>query len=186
MIMDAFKSLKDEFNIQEDIEDAEAQVADTQDKIEEITQNLADQKYNLEDKEYLKTELQDLIASDRAVLEVLKEDSINGAGPATIMAYATISKSVRENLAKLIDLEKNITDYQVTESNEDFRERVLESKERAAERRLASSKQALPNGTPGQLTQNNTYIFNGKDQFKALSDIKKEEIKVEAPNFDLS
>ena len=184
--MDVFKSLKEEFNIEEDIEEAKNQVAGTQEKIEEIEQNLADQKYNLEDKEYSKLELQDLIASDRAVLEVLKEDAVNGAGPATIMAYATISKSVRENVAKLIDLEKQITDYQVTESNEDYRERVLEAKERASERRLAASRQALPNSTPGQLTQNNTYIFNAKDQFKALCETERKEVPVEQPEFDLS
>lgn len=184
--MDAFKSLKDEFNIEEDIKDAEEQIAATEEKIDEITQNLADQKYNLEDKEYLKLELQDLIASDRAVMEVLKEDCINGGGPATVMAYATISKSVRENVAKLIDLEKQITDYQVTESNEDYRERVLEAKERASERRLAASRQALPNNTPGQLTQNNTYIFNAKDQFKALNIGERKPVEVEHPEFDLS
>lgn len=184
--MDAFKTLKEEFNIEEDIKEAKTQISNTQEKIDEISQNLTEQKYNLEDKEYLKIELQDLIASDRAVLEVLKEDSINGAGPATIMAYATISKSVRENLAKLIDLEKMITDYQVTETNEEYKERALQAKERASERRLANKQQALPNNSPKQVTQNNTYIFNAKEQFKALSESEYKKLEVEQPEFDLS
>lgn len=184
--MDVFKSLKEEFNIEEEIDAATKSVENTSEKIDEITDNIREQKYTLEDKEYLRLELQDLIASDRSVLEALKEDCTNGAGPATVMAYATISKSVRENIAKLIDLEKQITDYQVTESNEDFRERTLESKEKLAERRLSNQRQALPNNMPGQLTQNNTYIFNAKEQFKALQDVEKEEITIEEPKFDLS
>lgn len=179
--MDAFEGLKEEFNIDE----VEEKVEETSEKIEAIAENIAKQKYNLEDKEYLKLELQDLIASDREVMNVLKDECTAGAGPQLLMAYTALSKSVRENIAKLMDLEKQITDYQVTESNEEFREKVLESKERAAERRLSAAQRALP-GTTGQLTQNNTYIFNAKDQFKALTESERVEVKVDEPKFDLS
>ena len=183
--MDAYKNLKDEFNIDEIEEEAEASVANTAEKLDVAAEEVKSQKYTLEDKRYLITELQDLIASDREIMEMLKDMVLNGtAMPAQVMAYATISKSVRENIAKLSDIEKEITDYQVTESNEKFREKTLESKERLAEKRLAA--RSSSNNTPGQLTQNNTYIFNPKEQFEIMKNTKIEPIEIEEPKFDLS
>lgn len=180
--MDVFKNLKEEFNIDETIQEAEAIIDETSNKIDEISESIERQKYNLEDKEYLKIELQDLIASDRLVLETLKAQVTAGAGPNYAVVYATLSKSVRENISKLIDLEKQITDYQVIESNEDFRERTLQAKERAAERRLTNK--STPNN---QYTQNNnTFILNGKEQFDIMKNVKTETIEIEHPQFDLS
>ena len=64
----SFDTLNDTFNIDNDIEDME-------DKEEEkiVTKKSAKtQKYSLEDLEYMKTELQDRIESNRIVCEELK------------------------------------------------------------------------------------------------------------------
>lgn len=181
--MDTFKSLKDEFNLDEVEEKAKESIAKADEKVEEVREGIKTQKYTLEDKEYIISELQDLIASDREVMESLKDMIVNGAGnPGIYAVYATLSKSVRENVAKLSDVEKEITDYQVTESNEEYRERVFASKERLAEKKLTTKTPAVP----GQLTQNNTYIFNPKEQFEIMKNTKIEPIAVEPPSFDLS
>ena len=44
-----------------------------------------------------------------------------------------------------------------TSQNEEFKEKALASKERLAEKRLAGKSNG--NNAPGQITQNNTYIF---------------------------
>lgn len=182
--MDAFKNLKEEFNIDEVEEEVSKTIVETDKKIEEVREGIKQQKYTLEDKEYIISELQDLIASDREVMESLKEMITAGAGnPGIYAVYATLSKSVRENVAKLSDVEKEITDYQVTEANEEYRERVFQSKERLAEKKLIS-KSTTP--VAGQITQNNTYIFNPKEQFEIMKNTKLEPVEVEQPEFDLT
>ena len=85
---------------------------------------------------------------------------------------------------KLKELCKNITNYQVIESNEEFKEKALASKERLAEKRLAGKSSG--NNTPGQITQNNTYIFNPKEQYEVMKNLDIPAAKVEQPDFDLS
>lgn len=183
--MDAFKNLKEEFNIDEVEEEVSKSLVETDKKIEEVREGIKQQKYTLEDKEYIITELQDLIASDREVMESLKEMITQGAGnPGIYAVYATLSKSVRENIAKLSDVEKEITDYQVTEANEEYRERVFQSKERMAERKLTNK--TGNNNVPGQITQNNTYIFNPREQFEIMKNTKVETAEIEQPEFDLT
>ena len=185
--MDVFKGLKEQFNIDEATADIKEAVATANEKIEEIQEGISTQKYTIEDKNYLKMELQDLIATDREVMESLRDQLVNGAPSQLYVAYSTLSKSVRENIAKLIDLEKQITDYQVVESNEEFRERSLATKERLANKRL-ENKAAQQPGVPGQITQNNTYIFSPREQFETMKKTKSEieAPVVENPEFDLS
>ena len=136
--MGVFDNLKDEFNIEEAETQVKTTIATANEKIEEVKEGIKTQKYTLEDKEYIKAELQDLIASDREVMESMKDMILNGAGTPNMYAvYATLSKSVRENVQQLKELSKDITDYQVIESNEEFKEKTLASKERLAEKRLA-------------------------------------------------
>lgn len=183
--MDTFKNLKDEFDIDEAEAEVKTALAKVDEKIDEVREGIKKQKYTLEDKEYIIAELQDLIASDREVMESLKDMIVQGAGnPAMYTVYATLSKSVRENVAKLSDVEKEITDYQVTEANEEYRERVFASKERIAEKKLSNNKAV--GSMPGQLTQNNTYIFNPTEQFDIMKNTKTEPIQIEPPQFDLS
>ena len=160
--MDAFQSLKEEFNLDEAEAEVKNALVKADEKIAEVREGIKSQKYNLEDKEYIITQ---------------------GAGnPAMYAVYATLSKSVRENVAKLSDVEKEITDYQVIESNEEYREKVLASKERMAERKAVTNS----GGTPGQLTQNNTYIFTPAEQFEIMKNANVKPIEVEQPKFDLS
>lgn len=181
--MDAFKNLKEEFNIDEVEEEVSKTLVETDKKIDEVREGIKQQKYTLEDKEYIISELQDLIASDREVMESLRDLITQGAGnPGIYAVYATLSKSVRENIAKLSDVEKEITDYQVTEANEEYRERVFQSKERLAEKKLVNKSAPVT----GQITQNNTYIFNPKEQFEIMKNTNVETAEIEHPEFDLS
>lgn len=182
--MGVFDNLKDEFNIEEAETQVKTVISNANEKIEEVKEGIKTQKYTLEDKEYIKAELQDLIASDREVMEELKNMILNGAGTPNMYAvYATLSKSVRENVQQLKELSKDITDYQVIESNEQFKEKTLASKERLAEKRLAGK---AANNTPGQITQNNTYIFNPKEQYEIMKKLDLPAAKIEHPDFDLS
>lgn len=182
--MGVFDNLKDEFNIEEAETQVKAVISNANEKIEEVKEGIKTQKYTLEDKEYIKAELQDLIASDREVMEELKNMILNGAGTPNMYAvYATLSKSVRENVQQLKELSKDITDYQVIESNEQFKEKTLASKERLAEKRLAGK---AANNAPGQITQNNTYIFNPKEQYEIMKKLELPAAKIEHPDFDLS
>ena len=182
--MGVFDNLKDEFNIEEAETQVKTVISNANEKIEEVKEGIKAQKYTLEDKEYIKAELQDLIASDREVMEELKNMILNGAGTPNMYAvYATLSKSVRENVQQLKELSKDITDYQVIESNEQFKEKTLASKERLAEKRLAGK---AANNAPGQITQNNTYIFNPKEQYEIMKKLDLPAAKIEHPDFDLS
>lgn len=182
--MGVFDNLKDEFNIEEAETQVKTVISNANEKIEEVKEGIKTQKYTLEDKEYIKAELQDLIASDREVMEELKNMILNGAGTPNMYAvYATLSKSVRENVQQLKELSKDITDYQVIESNEQFKEKTLASKERLAEKRLAGK---VANNAPGQITQNNTYIFNPKEQYEIMKKLDLPAAKIEHPDFDLS
>ena len=182
--MGVFDNLKDEFNIEEAETQVKSVISNANEKIEEVKEGIKTQKYTLEDKEYIKAELQDLIASDREVMEELKNMILNGAGTPNMYAvYATLSKSVRENVQQLKELSKDITDYQVIESNEQFKEKTLASKERLAEKRLAGK---VANNAPGQITQNNTYIFNPKEQYEIMKKLDLPAAKIEHPDFDLS
>lgn len=182
--MGVFDNLKDEFNIEEAETQVKSVISNANEKIEEVKEGIKTQKYTLEDKEYIKAELQDLIASDREVMEELKNMILNGAGTPNMYAvYATLSKSVRENVQQLKELSKDITDYQVIESNEQFKEKTLASKERLAEKRLAGK---AANNAPGQITQNNTYIFNPKEQYEIMKKLDLPAAKIEHPDFDLS
>lgn len=182
--MGVFDNLKDEFNIEEAETQVKTVISNANEKIEEVKEGIKTQKYTLEDKEYIKAELQDLIASDREVMEELKNMILNGAGTPNMYAvYATLSKSVRENVQQLKELSKDITDYQVIESNEQFKEKTLASKERLAEKRLAGK---ATNNAPGQITQNNTYIFNPKEQYEIMKKLDLPAAKIEHPDFDLS
>ena len=182
--MGVFDNLKDEFNIEEAETQVKTVISNANEKIEEVKAGIKTQKYTLEDKEYIKAELQDLIASDREVMEELKNMILNGAGTPNMYAvYATLSKSVRENVQQLKELSKDITDYQVIESNEQFKEKTLASKERLAEKRLAGK---AANNAPGQITQNNTYIFNPKEQYEIMKKLDLPAAKIEHPDFDLS
>lgn len=184
--MSVFENLDKEFDLDELEEKVANDIKHTAVALSEVSEGMAAQKYTIEDQRYLKVELQELINSDKEVLAALKEQVLTPGAPVAYAGfYATLSKSMRENLAQFAELEKQLTDYQVIESNEQFREKTLESKERLAERRLA--RLGGDNKVPGQITQNNTYIFDPKSQFEVIKNLPATETKQEDyPKFDLS
>ena len=182
--MSGFEGLEKEFNIEAVEEDVKSTISAANVKINEIRDGIVEQKYTLADKEYLMTELQELIESDREVMDSLKDLILGGAvAPNFYMMYTALSKSVRDNVAQLTELEKIITDYQVVETGENFKEKSLELKEKLATKRITADKGQQ---VPGQITQNNTYIFNPKEQFDIMKQAKVVTAPVELPNFDLS
>lgn len=143
---DSFNSLNDIFNVDNDIEDCFDE--ETQKTTKQLTSKA--QKYTLEDLEYMKTELQDRIASDRIVAEEMKQCCKVGAPPRIFEVYAKLSSNISENVMKLAALNKMITDYQVTENKEELHKQQIEQRQIAALKKIEAS------STPGQtLVQNN-------------------------------
>lgn len=174
-----FETLDKEFDLEEEVKQTELK---TVEKIKEVQEGIKTQKYNFEDKNYLKSELQDLITTNRLVLETLASQIKFGCDLGLVTSFATISKTITDNLAELIKLEKQITDYQVTESNENLRREAMEQKERIANNRLTSRKGALPNS----LNQTNNIICgNSKEVLDMILSKKEksEEIESEMPTF---
>ena len=174
-----FESLDNEFDIKEEVKETEAK---TKEKIQEVTEGIKEQKYNLEDKSYIMSELKDLISTNRLVLETLAQQIKFGCDLGLVSSFATISKTITDNIAELIKLEKQVTDYQVTESNENMRRDAMEQKERIANNRIALKK----SGMPGTLTQTNNIICsNSKDVLDMIlnNNQKKELVESEMPQF---
>ena len=174
-----FESLDKEFDIEEEVKETETKTAL---KIQEVKEGIQTQKYNLEDKNYLKTELQDLIATNRLVLETLAGQIKFGCDLGLVTTFATISKTITDNIAELIKLEKQITDYQVTESNENMKREAMEQRERIANNRISAKKP----GIPGTLSQTNNIICsNSKDVLEMIlsKNKKKELVESEMPEF---
>ena len=113
---ESFNNLNDIFNVNDDMDDCFEE--ETNKAKKQLTSKA--QKYTLEDLEYMKTELQDRIESDRIVAEEMKQCCKVGAPPRIFEVYAKLSSNISENVMKLAALNKMITDYQVTENKEEF------------------------------------------------------------------
>ena len=100
-----------------------------------------------------------------------------------LLLFLVRSKAAQKFLEAYESAEKIITDYQVVETGENFKEKSLELKEKLATKRITADKGQQ---VPGQITQNNTYIFNPKEQFDIMKQAKVVTAPVELPNFDLS
>lgn len=180
--MKQFESLSDTF----DIEDTVKELSEVTEKKQEIAAVIRDQKYTLDDVEYMKAELQDLIASNRQVLDVLSNCCKVGAAPRFFEVYATLSNTVTTNVMELAKLEKIITDYQVTEAKEDLATANMESKERLMQAKI---EQTSNNPT---LIQNNTTnnLCVTSSELMAMIAKADEDAKINTDNikaeFDLS
>lgn len=165
-----------------DIDLSEQQVEESTKRISEISADVRDQKYNLEDKEYIRAELQSLIELNRKVLETLSEQCKLGAPPRMYEVFSTLSNSISTNLMNLANLDKTVTDYQVKESDEEFRERANEQKVALINSKLKTG------GSPGTLIQNNTYNFTSNEMLSMLKQIEQPKQITELenlPKFDL-
>lgn len=115
------------------------------------------------------------------VLETLAGQIKFGCDLGLIASFANISKTITENLSELIKLEKQVTDYQITESNENIKLAAMEQKERIANNRMSSKAGKLPN-----LTQtNNIFCSNSRDALDMILNNKQkpELVESEMPNF---
>lgn len=159
----SFDTLNDTFNIDNDIEDMENQEEKVVPK-----KSTKSQKYSLEDLEYMKTELQDRIESNRIVCEELKNCCKVGAAPRIFEVYAKLSMTISEDIMHLADLNRQITDYQIVESKEDMRRKEIELKQQNVLKRI----EAGANKMPQSVTQinNNTYNMTSKDLLDKVID----------------
>lgn len=178
--MKQFESLSDTF----DIEDTVKELTEVTEKKQEIAAVIRDQKYTLDDVEYMKAELQSLIASNRQVLDVLSNCCKVGAAPRFFEVYATLSNTVTTNVMELAKLEKIITDYQVTETKEEIATANMESKERLAQAKLENSSPTLIQNN----TTNNLCVTSS--ELMAMIAKADEDAKINTDNismeFDLS
>lgn len=166
----SFDTLNDTFNVDNDIEDME-------DSVEHKTESKpkSNQKYTLEDLEYMKTELQDRIESNRIVCEELKNCCKVGAPPRMFEVYAKLSMTISEDIMHLADLNRQITDYRVVESKEKMRQQEFELKQQQMLKKIESASKP---GSPQSVTQinNNTYNITSKDLLqKVMEEVEDDD-----------
>lgn len=180
----SFDTLNDTFNINNDIEDMEEGGEELKPAKESKKQ-----KYSLENLEYIKTELQDRIESNRIVCEELKTCCKVGAPPRMFEVYAKLSMTISEDIMHLADIERQITDYQVVESKEKMRQQEFELKQQQALKRIEG---AAKTSGPQSLTQinNNTYNITSKDLLqKVMEEVDDDDCITDAkdlPTYDFS
>ena len=180
----SFDTLNDTFNINNDIEDMD-------EGCEELkpAKESKKQKYSLENLEYIKTELQDRIESNRIVCEELKTCCKVGAPPRMFEVYAKLSMTISEDIMHLADIERQITDYQVVESKEKMRQQEFELKQQQALKRIEG---AAKTSGPQSLTQinNNTYNITSKDLLqKVMEEVDDDDCITDPkdlPTYDFS
>lgn len=180
----SFDKLNDTFDVDNDIEDIDETIDTKEHKSKKISKN---QKYSLEDLEYMKTELQDRIESNRIVCEELKNCCKVGAPPRMFEVYAKLSMTISEDIMHLADLNRQITDYQIVESKEEMRRQEIELKQKNILKKIEASS----NKSPQSLTQiNNTYNISSKDLLNKVIDELGEDTETitsmdELPKFNL-
>jgi hypothetical protein len=180
----SFDTLNDTFNINNDIEDMDEGGEELKPAKESKKQ-----KYSLENLEYIKTELQDRIESNRIVCEELKTCCKVGAPPRMFEVYAKLSMTISEDIMHLADIERQITDYQVVESKEKMRQQEFELKQQQALKRIEG---AAKTSGPQSLTQinNNTYNITSKDLLqKVMEEVDDDDCITDPkdlPTYDFS
>lgn len=180
----SFDTLNDTFNINNDIEDIDEGGEELKPAKESKKQ-----KYSLENLEYIKTELQDRIESNRIVCEELKTCCKVGAPPRMFEVYAKLSMTISEDIMHLADIERQITDYQVVESKEKMRQQEFELKQQQALKRIEG---AAKTSGPQSLTQinNNTYNITSKDLLqKVMEEVDDDDCITDPkdlPTYDFS
>lgn len=181
----SFDNLNDTFNVEDGIECMVENTVDSKPSGE----FKAGQKYSLSDLGYYKTELQDRIESDRIVCEELKNCCKVGAAPRIFDVYAKLSLTISDNIMKLVEIEKQMTDYQVVESKEKMRQQELDLKEKQIVRRMEKNSKT---NTPHSVTQinNNTYNISSKDLLaKVIDEVEDEDCVTDPaklPTYDFS
>lgn len=180
----SFDTLNDTFNVENDIEDMEDTVETKSEP--KIKKN---QKYTLDDLEYMKTELQDRIESNRIVCEELKTCCKVGAPPRMFEVYAKLSITISEDIMHLAELNRQITDYRVVESKEKMRQQEFELKQQQMIKRIEGASKP---GAPQSLTQinNNTYNITSKDLLaKVMEEVEDDDCITDPsklPKYDFS
>jgi hypothetical protein len=149
---------------------------------EEVKLNTMTQRYDLEDRAYMKTQLKSLISDNRAVMDCIESQLKIGTNPHLFEVYASMSKTVADNIMRLAKIDQMVTDYKIVEDKGTGNIKHDVVAEQAA--------QAAANGQGG----GNTYIQNNLcfSSDELLKIVKKaipprEKTKIEdLPKFDLS
>ncbi len=175
-----FDKLNDSLDI--DFEEATLQVEDNINKKNEIAEKVQamilssaepnNQKYTLEDKEYIKFELQSLIENNKRVMMSLQAELKIGAPPRTYETYAVLSNSTVSIIKELMVLNKQLTNYQVIESQENTKKELTL---KSIDARLKASK-TVQNADSITNVQNNVMMLDYKEMSKILQEAKTKSL----------
>lgn len=181
---DNFDKLRDTFNIEEKVKEAEVFTMETKKKITEVKTNLNQKKYNLEQLEYVRVELQDILATSKRVMDKLAEECECAASLKVYDSFANVQSKVIANVKELFQVEKDVVDYQIKEDAMRLKEIAIEEKSKLAQAKL-QAKSKLPDGST--ITQNNIILTKSSDLLDKLLEAQKNS-KVnttELPTFEL-
>ncbi|MCQ2209610.1 MAG: hypothetical protein MJZ34_04910 [Paludibacteraceae bacterium] len=180
---EVFKTLEETFNVDE----TEDFVKKTAERIEEIRSEVCDTEtegHTLEDKEYIKFELQNLIASNKNILQMFENQILAGAPPSFALSYVKISQLITENLSKLHELNKSVIDIDMNDIRLAQRDREIDLKEELVNRKVAQIG-VDGNGGTTNIQQNNLYLTS-EQMTKKLQELNAPKVNYEMPKFDLS
>jgi hypothetical protein len=140
-----------------------------------------EQKYTLEDKEYIKFELQSLIENNKQVMMNLQNELKIGAPPRIYETFAILSNSTAGIIKELLALNRQITNYQVIESEQkDKKELTLKEIEVKALTGNSQQANSITN------VSNNVLMLDYNQMSKILQEAKSKSAlnKIDA-KFDL-
>lgn len=121
------------------------------------------QKYTLDSFRYMKSLLQQKIQTDSDVLATMQQMCKVGANARLFEVYATLSNTVAAQIKQLQDMEKVMTDYQVTEEREKMQRENMAQKER-----LLQIKAEAGAGGNTYNIQNNTNLCLTSTELEAM------------------
>lgn len=180
---DIFEDLRNTFNIDEEVKKVDDLCEKTKEFIDDVTEGMKAQKYNVDDVDFIKTELKTLIVTNQTVLTDLSGQLKMGAPPHMYDVFMNGSQRVSGMIMDLFKVMKQITDYRVVESNEEFKNKAMEQKERLAQARIAKS------GTTN--TQINAYCTDSKSTLEMIQGMiskaqsESRQLEDKSPEFNL-
>lgn len=186
-INDSLDTNFDEVAATKAVDNAVTKVEEIKTKKDELVEKVQtmvtskEQKYTLEDKEYIKFELQSLIENNKQVMMNLQNELKIGAPPRIYETFAILSNSTAGIIKELLALNRQITNYQVIESEQkDKKELTLKQIE---VKTLSSNSQQANSITN---VSNNILMLDYNQMSKILQEAKSKSAlnKIDA-KFDL-
>lgn len=155
-----FEKLSDAFNTEFDNPELNKEMKQLEVQKNKIDKIFNSDEWTLEDKQYLQNEIKNTIDSIQSVMDILKNDIKLSTPPRAHEVYATLAKTKLEAIKELRELNKNITDLQITKN------------------KIEGKKESTNN------IQVNNYNLNSTDMLKLAKEaIKNSQVKKIKPEF---